>query len=68
VKVLQHIRGHGSAEGVGHDNDSVEVVGREDLRDGETGRLIGRVILESSVDDDLCLAHEHEPENFPISI
>jgi hypothetical protein len=40
VKVLQHIRGHGSAEGVGHDNDSVKVVGREDLRDGETGRLV----------------------------
>ena len=29
------VRGHGGAEGVGHDNDSVEVVGREDLRDGE---------------------------------
>jgi len=37
--VLQHIRGHGGAEGVGYDDDSVEVVGREDLRDGETGRL-----------------------------
>lgn len=23
------------------------------------------MILESSVDDDLCLVHEHEPENFP---
>ena len=40
MKVLQHIRGHGSAEGVGHDNNSVEIVERENLRDGETGRLV----------------------------
>lgn len=37
--MLQHIGSDGSAEGVGDDNNLVEVVCSEDLRDRETGGL-----------------------------
>ena len=37
--VLQHVGSDRSAKGVGHYNDSVEVVCSEDLRDRETGAL-----------------------------
>ena len=37
--MLQHIGSDGGAEGVGHDNNLVEVVCGEDLRDRETGGL-----------------------------